>query len=112
MATANFHVSYPDVNRYWSPVCESYAGGDALLTAMSKGWQVVSPVYEEEFWLAGLRLVVVLHFELTRNGKTMKMPVISNPFVRRLVYFENFEVVPLTDQVLQARRSRDVDAIN
>jgi len=89
-----------------------YAGGDALLTAMSKGWTVKSPVYEEEFWLAGLRLVVVLHFEMTRNGQTMKMPVISNPFVRRLVLFENIKVEPITERVLQAHRSRDVDAIN
>ncbi|MBE0691213.1 MAG: hypothetical protein IH587_13930 [Anaerolineae bacterium] len=112
MTSDNFHVSYPDVNRYWSPVCEDYAGGDALLTAMSKGWTVSPTVYEEEFWLAGMRLVVVLHFELVRGGRTMKMPVISNPFVRRLTSFEKVAIEPIADQAPHARRSRDADTVS
>ncbi|MCL4251006.1 MAG: hypothetical protein KJ065_22845 [Anaerolineae bacterium] len=111
MPTNNFHVSYPDVNRYWSPLCEPYAGGDALLTAMSTGWKVIGAAQEEEFWLGGLRLVVVLHFTLSKAGQTMKMRVLSNPFVRRLVFFEKIGVEPISAQALQQRRARDVDTV-
>ena len=112
MVTDNFHVAYPSVNRYWSPFCEPYAGGDALLTAMSKGWKVNGAAQEEEFWLAGSRLVVVLHFTLSKAGQTMKMRVISNPFVRRLVFFEQISVEPLSAQSLPSHRSQGVGTVN
>ncbi len=110
MSEANYHVSYPDVYRYWSPSCEPFAGGDSLLTAMRKGWSVDKTVYAEEFWLGGMRLVVILHFQIQRGDRVISMPVISNPAVRRLLYTENFEVRPISERQAQRRRQHDVDA--
>jgi hypothetical protein len=109
MNDTNYHVSYPDVYRYWSKNCEQYAGCDSLLTALRQGWQANEICYSEDHWLAGMRLVVVFHFELRRGSETIQMPVISNPFVRRLIYQEAFQVRPMTERSPQARRQRDQD---
>jgi hypothetical protein len=109
MPDTNFHVAYPDVYRYWSPNCEKYAGGDALLTKLRDGWKADQTCYAEEHWLAGMRLVVVFHIELTRGSEKMIMPVISNPFVRRMIVQESFKVKPISEKRLTARLQHDTD---
>mgnify|MGYP005838803485 CR=1 FL=1 len=106
---SNFHVSYPDVYRHWSANCEEYAGGDCLLTALREGWQIPETIYSENFWHSGARLVIVFHFDLTRGDETMAMPVLSNPFVRRLIRQESLTVKPLDER--RMRRERDADAV-
>ena len=36
---SNYHVQYLDVTKHWDPDSENYAGGDALVTALSRGWR-------------------------------------------------------------------------
>ncbi len=83
--SSNLHVDYPDLHRHWCSFSEDFAGGDALLSAMRANWMVVGDVFEEDFWHAGTRLVVVFHFTLERDQDKMVMPVMSNPYVRRLI---------------------------
>jgi hypothetical protein len=106
---SNFHVSYPDVYRYWSHGCEAYAGGDALLTILREGWDAGDTAYVEDFWHSGARLVVVYHFDLTRGDQTLSLPVLSNPFVRRLLRQEKFKIKPVEERY--KRRERDADAV-
>ncbi|MBI5667563.1 MAG: hypothetical protein HZC41_06105 [Chloroflexi bacterium] len=81
----NWHYAYMDMIRHWHPESEKYTGGDALFTALENGWQLHQEVEFEEYWLAGVRSVLVYRFKLTRNGETMVMPVIRNPYVNRIV---------------------------
>jgi hypothetical protein len=37
----------------------------------------------------------VYHFDLRNDGETLHMPVIANPYVRRVVREEQFKVVPI-----------------
>ncbi len=105
----NYHVSYPDVNRHWSPKCERIAGGDALVTALMRGWTFATTnVYFEEFWLAGTRPVTVYHFELERGNERMAMPVMSNPYVRRVIRMHSLQIKSLEEKT--ASKKQDVDA--
>ncbi len=108
---SNFHVSYPDVYRHWSPGCEEYAGGDALLTLLRNGWDADDTVYIEDFWHSGARLVVVYHFDLRRGEAVLELPVLSNPFVRRLIRNEKLTVKPMEERHQRRRRERDADAV-
>ncbi len=76
---------YPEVNRHWHALSEKYAGADCLLTAMHHGWTPSETVFFEEFWHAGSRPVMVYHFDLTRGDERMIMPVLSNPYLRRVL---------------------------
>ncbi|MDX2137755.1 MAG: hypothetical protein SF123_06640 [Chloroflexota bacterium] len=106
----NYHVAYPDVYRPWSVTCEPFAGGDALLTKLRQGWEMTNEtVYAEEHWHSGARLVMVYHFELIRNGEILHMPVVSNPFVRRMVRMEGFTVKPISERQIQRRRLHNSD---
>ena len=61
----NYHVQYLDVTHHWSPRSEAFAGGDALLTALQRGWEVANTVEEEEkYWHADVRAVSVYRFTL------------------------------------------------
>lgn len=82
---SNAHFDYMDVVRHWSPLSEHYAGGDALLTLLNDGWEISETVFYEEIWHAGSRLVLVYHMDLVRDDALMRVPVLSNPYIRRLV---------------------------
>lgn len=89
---SNYHVQYMDVtSQHWNPTSETFAGGDNLLTALSKGWQV-EKCTELRHWFAGLRCVSIFRFDLVRDGDTMTMPVINNPYVARLIRQMELEV--------------------
>jgi hypothetical protein len=79
--TTNYHVEYMDVNQYWSPRSQQYAGGDALITALANGWEMKDQVVCEEYWFAGMRQTRIYHVELHRDGERMIMPVLHNPYV-------------------------------
>ncbi len=99
----NFHVQYPNINRHWSPRSEEFAGGDSLLTAIMRGWEVGDTVIKEEHWHAGVRLVSVYRFKLRRGEREITMPVLENPYVTRMLFMEAFEVVtmPSSDESKQ-----------
>jgi hypothetical protein len=82
---SNWHYAYRRIVRHWHAASEPFAGGDCLLTALNNGWDIVLPVMAEPFWRAGSRCVMVYHFNLERRGETMAMPVVTNPFVERLI---------------------------
>lgn len=105
----NAHFEYLDVTRHWSVISENYAGGDALVTRLTHGWQIKEPVFVEQYWHAGVRLVTIYHCELERDGETEVMPVLSNPYVDRLLSSLPVHIRPLAEKQAesqQAPRSR------
>lgn len=94
-AVTNFHVDYLDVTQHWSPTSEAYAGGDGLITALYNGWSMDRLVKAEQKWFAGMRSVMVYYCSLERNGQTMTMPVLNNPYVDRMLLKLDAEVVPV-----------------
>src|SRR5664279_4292381 len=95
MDSLNLHSQYPAFFRHWCDTSEQFAGGDALLTALQNHWIASDTCYEEQYWHAGTRLVTIYHFDLRNGDESLHMPVIANPYVRRVVREENFKVVPL-----------------
>ena len=71
--------------RCWHPGSEQYAGGDHLATALLLNWQIDDEVFEERHLVRGGRSVTVYYFTLSRDDITLVMPVISNPYVIRLI---------------------------
>jgi hypothetical protein len=90
---SNYHYSYMSMIRHWHPESEKYTGGDALFTAFDNGWDMDDEVQYENFWHAGTRGVTVYHFTLRRGDERMSMPVITNPYVRRLLKESEAKVV-------------------
>lgn len=101
---SNFHVEYLDVVRHWSPISEKYAGGDALITLLHEGWLLNEIVFYEEFWHAGSRLVVIYHTTVVRDGEEMQVPVLSNPYVDRLMMTLPVQVRPIAQRMSQRQR--------
>lgn len=95
---------YMQVNRHWHSASERYAGGDALATAINRGWRVGTTVYHEQHFHAGARAVSVYHFALELDGVEMTMPVLSNPYVRRVMRRLKADVVPFEQRVSARER--------
>ncbi|MFW5696368.1 MAG: hypothetical protein ACOCXR_01140 [Phototrophicaceae bacterium] len=93
----NYHVDYMEVVQHWHPQSEPYAGGDALMTLIAQGWQMQRDVYVEKREFAGLRSVSVYHVSLVRDGKTMKVPVVRNPYINRLLRLGDYRQIPMSD---------------
>lgn len=91
----DLHYAYVDFLRHWQMDSEQYTGGDALYTAIQNGWDVSNEVGVEERWKTGSRGTPIYYFELTRNDETVTMPVIGNPYVRRVIRAIQAELVPL-----------------
>jgi len=102
----NLHSQYPDFSRHWCDTSEKFAGGDALLTAMQNDWVAEATCYEEQFWQAGTRLVTVYHFELHNGNESLHMPVVTNPYVRKVIRDEHFKIVPFAEARSAQRESR------
>jgi len=92
--TTNFHVDYVDVTQHWSAISEPYAGGDGLVTALTRGWEIIGNIRREEKWYAGMRHIVLYYVTLERNGTEMVMPVLNNPYVNRLMQNAGVEILP------------------
>ena len=96
--SANYHADYPDIKRYWSDRSQKFAGGDNLLTMVQRGWQIDGTVYEEDHWHAGTRLVTVYHFTLVRGEQRMVMPVITTPYIRRIMRTYDLKLLPISER--------------
>ncbi len=96
---ANYHFQYMDVSsQHWSFSSEKLAGGDNLLTALSRGWQLDDTVKMETVWYAGMRSSTIYHFTLVKGEQEIRMPVLSNPYVNRMVKLEeDLKVVPIDE---------------
>lgn len=99
--SGNSHFDYLDVTRHWCARSEQYAGGDSLVTFLNNGWEMDHTVYEENHWHAGVRQIKIIHFGLRRGEETLVLPVLINPYVRRLLASLPIRVKPLEEQ--QAR---------
>ncbi len=104
--SSDFHVDYSDLHRHWHPKSEKYCGGDALITAIANGWRLVEPIYEEKFWHAGTRLVVVYHAFLERGDEEALMSIVANPFIRRGLRTRKWSMLPYEDLEKRLRPSR------
>ena len=105
LKSTDFHVDYPDIVRHWSPISEKFAGADGFITALRNGWQVVGDIYHETFWHAGTRLTGVFHITLKRGDEVMEMPVISNPYARRLMYINQVTTRPIEERIRNSSKS-------
>jgi hypothetical protein len=104
---SNFHYAYSHLVRHWHAGSEKYAGGDALFTALDNGWDIDENVTYEEHWSAGAgaQCVVVFYFQLKRGGETMTMPVITNPFVRRILNDMDAKLIPAKEKTKQVKKA-------
>ena len=90
---SNFHALYYSVtSQHWTPNSERFAGGDNLMTAIYRGWQIEKCVAVHHTY-NGMREVKVFEFTLSKNGETMTMPVIHNPYIERFLNANNVEVI-------------------
>lgn len=97
----NFHVQYQDItSQHWSYSSERFAGGDNLLTALSRGWEIEETVHLKRHWFAGMRGIEIFHFTIQRDDITQTMAVVSNPYVYRFIKTHNLEVVE--DEIQEA----------
>jgi len=83
--TINLEVEDREKYRHWCPQSEKFAGGDALLTALEDGWQIIGVIFRQDFWHAGVRRAPVYQFNLSRGDEVMKMAFVQNPYVMRFV---------------------------
>jgi hypothetical protein len=102
-SAVNFHVEYMDIVKHWSPLSEEYCGGDGLLTALRNGWQMDPVIRYEDKWFAGMRQITVYHIRLHRNGEERTMRVLNNPYVTRMIVYNNIQAVRVTGEEAPAR---------
>ena len=90
----NFHVQYQDItSQHWSYSSERFAGGDHLLTALSRGWEIDENVKLTRHWFAGMRCIEVFNFTIQKGDVVAKMPVVGNPYVYRFVQNHNLTII-------------------
>ncbi len=88
------HERYTVTDRHYCPYSESYTGADSLLTAQRNGWRMVGLAYREDILLRGSRHTALYYFKLQRGTDVMVMPILSNPFVMRMLKQYNVRVLP------------------
>ncbi len=88
------HERYTSTDRHYCPYSESYTGADSLLTAQRNGWRLVGLAYREDILLRGSRHTALYYFKLQRDNEQMVMPILSNPFVMRMVRHYNIRLLP------------------
>jgi hypothetical protein len=71
--------------RHWSAQSQPFATGDVLLQLLDEGWRVYRRVFVEDYACTSHRRVQVYHFVLMRGADRLKLSVLSNPAMRRLV---------------------------
>ncbi len=96
-SSPNYHVEYMDVVQHWHSGSAPYAGGDALVTLLSQGWEMQQNVYVEKREFQGMRSVALYHVVLERDGQKIKMPVVRNPYINRLLRSGDYRQIPLED---------------
>ncbi|MCY4061010.1 MAG: hypothetical protein OXG53_01440 [Chloroflexi bacterium] len=70
-------------SQHWSYSSERYAGGDNLLTAIARGWEIDKVVTLRRHWFAGMRCIEIFHFTIRRDDVVADMAVLGNPYVYR-----------------------------
>ena len=105
-------LAIEDINiyRHWHPGSEKYAVAEALATALYLNWKMGKVVYQEDHWHAGVRCACVYHIELERDGEVMIMPVVCNPYVRRLLDESYVRMVPIAERRHLRRQTASQEA--
>ncbi len=94
----NFHAQYQDItSQHWSYSSEHYAGGDNLLTAIARGWEIDRKVTLRRHWFAGMRCIEIFHFTIRREQVVADMAVIGNPYVQRYLSTHAHDLVVAED---------------
>ena len=76
----DLRVQYQDLtSQHWSYSSEQYAGGDNLLTAIARGWEIDQKVTLRRHWFAGMRCIEIFHFTIRRDDVVADMAVVGNP---------------------------------
>jgi hypothetical protein len=78
--------------RHWHPQSQAYAGSDCLLHALDCGWRVGQVAHCSQC-NSGNRRVLVYYFKLQRGDEALVMPVISNPYIERLLASSPLKIV-------------------
>jgi len=87
-------IQYQDTTtQHWSFSSEKFAGGDNLLTALARGWEIESKVILKRHWFAGARCIEIFHFTIKRGQIAAEMAVIGNPYVYRFLANYPLELV-------------------
>ena len=90
----NLHAQYQDItSQHWSYSSERYAGGDNLLTAVARGWNIDRKVVLRRHWFAGMRCIEIFHFTIRRDEVVADMAVISNPYVYRYLATQPYDLI-------------------
>ncbi len=87
-------------SQHWSYSSETYAGGDNLLTAIARGWEIDSKVTLRRHWFAGMRCIEIFHFTIRRDDVVADMAVVGNPYVYRYLAGGSHELVEEEDGAL------------
>jgi hypothetical protein len=89
---SNYHAQYMAVLQHWSEESEKFAGADALITALSDGWEFGRDVEVERYHFSGNRSIRVYNIPLKRDHDEVVMPVIDNPYLTRMLSTEKLNV--------------------
>lgn len=81
--------------RHWSPLSQTYTSADVLQQYLRAGWQLAETVKVETFTLGAGRRVSVYHFVLSKDGRELRLPIVSSPFVLRTVMERGLKVIRL-----------------
>lgn len=84
----SYSSSYLDVSQHWSAISETYAGGDVLVTYLQNDWIFTRIINEEKVWFGGNRKTTVYHVELYKDGLKKNIPVLENPYIKRIIATE------------------------
>ncbi len=94
---------YTRVDRHFDPQTESYTGTDSLITALRRGWQMVGTARREDVLLGrGVRRTSLYHISLRRDDETMTMPIVSNPYLLRVLVDYELSVRHVGDEAIAA----------
>jgi hypothetical protein len=74
-----------EISRHWSPDSETYAPADILLQYLKNGWLLEKLVAVETIYYAGYRRSEIFYFTLERDGRSVEMPILSNPAVFKVI---------------------------
>ena len=84
-------------SQHWSYSSECFAGGDNLLTAIARGWEIDRVVTRRRHWFAGMRCIEIFHFTIRRDDVVADMAVLGNPYVYRYLAGGPHELVEEED---------------
>ena len=94
---ASCEVDADDDDRHWAPTSETYAPAHILFQYIRDGWVLQDNVYVQMSRCFSGRCVEIYSFRLTHGHKSVLMPIIANPAIRRLVIERELTVVRMAN---------------